>query len=46
MLTTGETYQDLGGDYFDRRADPDRQARRLTRQLEQLGFAVILAPAA
>jgi hypothetical protein len=46
MLSTGEPYRDRGGDYFARRADPDRQARRLTRQLEQLGFDVTLSPAA
>ena len=34
------------GDYYLRRNDPDRQARRLTRQLEQLGFNVSIAPAA
>jgi transposase len=46
MLSTGETYQDLGGDYFDRRTDPEPQARRLSRQLQQLGFDVTLTPAA
>jgi len=46
MLSSGETYRELGADYFTRREDPDRQARRLTRQLEQLGFNVDLTPAA
>ncbi len=46
MLSTGETYRELGADYFTRQEDPDRQARRLTRQLEQLGFSVELTPAA
>jgi transposase len=46
MLTTGETYRELGGDYFLQRRDPERQARRLTLQLEQLGFNVTIAPAA
>lgn len=46
MLSTGETYRELGSDYFLQRRDPERQARRLTRQLEQLGFNVTIAPAA
>jgi transposase len=35
-------YQDLGGDYFTRRADPQRIARRLVAQLERLGHSVTL----
>jgi hypothetical protein len=46
MLTTGEAYRELGEDYYSQRHDADRQARRLTRQLEQLGFDVELTPAA
>jgi transposase len=46
MLSTGETYRDLGGDYFTRREDPERRARRLTRQLEDLGYTVSLETAA
>jgi len=45
MLTTGELYRDLGGDYF-RRRDPERQTRRLVAQLEALGHTVILEEAA
>jgi transposase len=41
MLTTGELYADLGGDYFARR-DPERQTRRLVTQLERLGHIVTL----
>ena len=41
MLTTGEIYNDLGGDYFARR-DPKRTTRRLVAQLEALGHTVIL----
>ena len=41
MLTTGETYRDLGGDYF-RRRDPERQTKRLIAQLERLGHTVTL----
>jgi hypothetical protein len=42
MLATGETYRDLGGDYFTTR-DPERQTRRLVKQLERLGHHVTLA---
>jgi transposase len=45
MLTTGETYRDLGGDYF-RRRDPERQTKRLVAQLERLGHTVTLEKAA
>jgi transposase len=41
MLTTGELYRDLGGDYF-RTRDPERQTRRLIAQLERLGHKVTL----
>jgi transposase len=41
MLTTGETDRDLGGDYFIQR-DPERQTRRLVKQLERLGHHVTL----
>ena len=43
LLRTGETFQDLGDDYFRRRHDPERQARRLVSQLEELGFTVTIA---
>jgi transposase len=46
MLSNGECYRELGGDYFTQRYDPQRHARRLTRQLEQLGYAVTLQPVA
>jgi transposase len=45
MLTTGELYTDLGGDYYARR-DPERQTRRLVAQLERLGHTVTLQEAA
>jgi transposase len=41
MFSTGETYRDLGGDYFQRR-DPER----LVARLEALGHHVTLQPAA
>jgi transposase len=45
MLTTGELYRDLGGDYFTRR-DPERATKRLITQLERLGHTVTLEEAA
>jgi hypothetical protein len=36
MLSTGEVYHDLGGDYF-RKRDPQRTTKRLIAQLESLG---------
>jgi transposase len=41
MLSTGETYRDLGSDYFTTR-DPERQTRRLVAQLKRLGHHVTL----
>ena len=43
MFSTGETYRDLGGDYFQRR-DPARATNRLVRKLEALGHTVTLQP--
>jgi len=45
MLTTGETYRDLGADYFTNR-DPERQTKRLIAQLERLGHRVTLTEGA
>jgi transposase len=45
ILSTGELYRDLGGDYF-RKRDPERQTRRLVAQLERLGHTVTLQKAA
>jgi transposase len=39
VLQTRTSYQDLGGDYFDRR-NIDKQRQRLIRQLEALGVQV------
>lgn len=44
MFTTGEAYNDLGGDYFQRR-DPERHTKRLVARLEALGHHVTLHPA-
>jgi len=45
MFTTGEIYNDLGGDYYQRR-HPQPQIRRLVQQLERLGQHVTLETAA
>ena len=42
ILKNNVPYQDLGGDYFARRADPERLAKRLVGQLERLGHNVTL----
>jgi transposase len=45
MFSTGETYHELGGDYY-RRRDPERLIRHLVAQLERLGHHVTLGAAA
>lgn len=42
ILNDEVPYHDLGGDYFVRRADPERIAKRLVAQLERLGHTVTL----
>ncbi len=44
MLSTGELYNDLGGDYY-RKRDPQRTTKRLVTQLEALGHTVTLQEA-
>lgn len=39
------TYQDLGPDWFARRATPEARTRHLVRQLQALGHQVLLQPA-
>lgn len=46
LWTTGEHYQDLGEDWFDRRANPEQQAQRLARRIRELGYQVELTRAA
>lgn len=46
LLTKDCDYQDLGGDWFTRSTDPDRHKNSLVRQLQALGYAVSLRPAA
>jgi transposase len=42
VLATGRGYDDLGADYFDRRADPARETARLIARLESLGHRVTI----
>jgi len=42
LLTTGALYEDPGHDYFQRWHDPDAEAKRLKRRIEQLGYTVTL----
>lgn len=46
LLSTGEPYNDLGGDYFDKRRNNAARQRRLVAQLEAMGHRVTLEPAA
>jgi transposase len=46
LLSTGETYTDLGNDYFDKRRTSPARQRRLVAQLEAMGHHVTLEPAA
>ena len=41
MGTTGELYEDLGGDYYTR-LNPERARTRAIRQLEAMGYHVTL----
>ncbi len=42
LLTNDCDYDDLGGDYFHRRTNPDRHRDRLIEQLHGLGYQVTL----
>jgi transposase len=46
LLSTGEVYNDLGHDYFDKRRTSTGHQRRLIAQLEAMGHKVTLEPAA
>jgi transposase len=46
LLSTGQTYTDLGGDYFEKRRTGTAHQRRLVAQLEAMGHKVTLEPAA
>lgn len=42
LIANDTDYQELGGDYFTRRNDPDRHKDRLIEQLHDLGYRVTL----
>lgn len=44
IIKRKEPYQELGGDYFDKRR-PEATAKRLMKRLEQLGFNISVEPA-
>jgi transposase len=44
MIQRDQPYHDLGADYFVRRDDPQRRARKLIRQLEAIGYTVHAQP--
>jgi transposase len=44
MLQRDQSYHDLGADYFIRREDPARRARKLIRQLEAIGYTIQAQP--
>ena len=46
MAVTGETYHDLGDDFYNQRRDPARRVNHHIRQLETAGYTVTLTPAA
>jgi transposase len=46
LLSRNVDYQDLGDDWFGRGVDPERRKARLVKQLQDLGYAVSLRPAA
>jgi transposase len=46
LLANQVDYQDLGGDWFTHGTDPDRRKTSLIKQLQALGYAVTLRPAA
>ena len=46
LLATGERFEDLGVDFYQRRRDPEREAQRLVHKLQALGHTVTLTPTA
>jgi len=42
LLQRGESYAELGGDYFTKRQQKDTYRKRLVKQLERMGFDVTL----
>lgn len=46
MANPDMRYNDLGADYYQRRQEPEQQARRLVAKLAKLGYTATLTPAA
>jgi hypothetical protein len=46
VLLNAENYNELGGDYFVQRQNPDARRHHLVGQLERMGYDVNLEPAA
>jgi len=46
MADPTKRYSDLGADYYQRRRDPEREARALVAKLERLGYTATIKPAA
>jgi transposase len=46
LAVSGDSYHEAGGDYFERRRDPAREAQRLVTKLAALGYRTTLEPAA
>lgn len=46
LASDDATYDELGADFFERRANTEARKRQLVRQLEALGNTVTLEPAA
>ncbi|MGR6967459.1 hypothetical protein ACU610_23665 [Geodermatophilus sp. URMC 61] len=44
VIAEHKPYVELGVDYFTRRADFEAHARRLAREIENLGFDVTIQP--
>lgn len=45
VLKKGEVYRELGLDYLSKPEDKERQAARLVKRLERLGYEVTMSPA-
>jgi transposase len=45
LADPGTRYTGLGSDFYDTRISPERRKRNHIRQLEALGYQVILEPA-
>jgi hypothetical protein len=46
MAVAGETYTDLGDDFYNQRRDPTRRVNHHIHQLETAGYTVTVTPAA